>query len=843
MAVAATIIVKLKDLASKGLKAGLGPAIAGIGLAAGLAATQVARKLGRALNDISKQVVDIGSTFQQSMQNVKAISGATGKEFDKLRDKARSLGATFSLAGFSVAETLAATGDTLSLAAAGTLEMAEAADITSAIIRTFNKDASETGQVVDVLAKAATTSNQTVRDIGEAMKFAGVTSAQLGVSLEETAALLGKLADRGLKGSIAGTALRRSFAVFLGQLEPGEEGLRDFDAALAQNEDGSFNFSKALEQLSASGITANEVMKAFGQRAGPGMLALLGVGREEIQAYTRSLENAGGTAERVAREKLDTLKGKTTLLTSALSETALIIFDEVSPALELLVELLTKVVQAFNQVASKGGPLNEMFLQQEIRAAELAFKYAMVAEGAVKLAKAMAAAGSLVPGFLGGEVSKAAFEILEEVDDAIDDFEAKIGKGIGQNILDAAKGRLKRGTGEEDEGPGIPGEVQGPPEAASPFFSLEEEEKKREAVLDTQELVLASRAKLLEDSKQKHDAELQLLEFRFNRELIALEGNEEAQRLLAENFRNESQAIEDEFLSERLEKAQEIEEKKRQQVLDTQEAILQARIAAEEDLIEREQLELELLDLHLLAKLELVQDNEEALTLLTEESEAKRAAIRAKFRKEEEKKEKKKGKDETRQKEETAAASFKVAKEAFGKNKAIAIAEAIVALSLSMIRAQAHPPGPPTSFSFVAAAIATGATILAALKGSKFAEGGVVTGGTPGVDSVPALLTPGEVVLTREQQGVVAEALSRPLELPQEMQGGFRSGEEGQGPGGARTIAFNFDIRGGEADPGDVPPDIQELAERINVLVKEQGLMSIATHVLINGVPVSGNRL
>lgn len=156
------------------------------------------------------------------MSRVKAISGATGEEFEKLKAQAIELGAETSFsasqaaegmenlaaAGFTTTETMEAMPGLLDLAAALGEDLASSSDIAAAALRGFGMEASEAGHVADVLAENANRTNSSVAETGEAMKYVAPLARSAGLSFEETAAAIGIMANAGIQGSQAGTTLR-----------------------------------------------------------------------------------------------------------------------------------------------------------------------------------------------------------------------------------------------------------------------------------------------------------------------------------------------------------------------------------------------------------------------------------------------------------------------------------------------------------------------------------------------------------------------------------------------------------------------------------------------------------
>lgn len=209
--------------------------------------------------------------------------------------------------GLDIAESTAAVPDLLNLAAAGALDLAEATDIATGVVQGFGLSVSELARVNDVLAKTANSSSQDVSMLGEAMSYAAPVASGLGVSLEETAAVLARLADANIKASRGGTSLN-------GILANMSKASAALGGSLKTSDIAALGFAGAMDQLQREGLDATNAMDLFGSRAGPAMLALLKVGTDGIREMDQALQDAGGTADLVARQQLNTLTGAITVL-------------------------------------------------------------------------------------------------------------------------------------------------------------------------------------------------------------------------------------------------------------------------------------------------------------------------------------------------------------------------------------------------------------------------------------------------------------------------------------------------------------------------------------------------
>jgi len=297
------------------------------------------KRVGRTLTSIQAKFAALGVTlstglflrstikvfadFDDTMRAVGAVSGATAEEFQQLTDIAKKMGATtkfsaseaaeglrfLSMAGFDAQEATEALPGTLNLAAAGALELGQAADITTNILTGFGLEIDQLGSVNDVLVKTFTTSNTNLIELGEGFKLVGPIAAGVGADFEDLVGTLGKLADAGLKGTLGGTALRGAINALLNptkeeeKLMAGLQGRMNGVALQTKDAEGNFiGFAEVIRQLEEAGLRGDEALELFGLRAGPAMAALLGIGGEELKEYTKGLRTAGGTSEDIAEQ-------------------------------------------------------------------------------------------------------------------------------------------------------------------------------------------------------------------------------------------------------------------------------------------------------------------------------------------------------------------------------------------------------------------------------------------------------------------------------------------------------------------------------------------------------------
>lgn len=257
--------------------------------------------------------------FDDSMRKVAAVTGATGDQFDRLRQQAIDLGAStawsasesaeamryLGMAGLDTNEILEATPQMLNLASAGAMDLGAAADISTNVLSGFNLQVSDLAHVSDVLAQAASSANTSVEQIGHAMAYVGPVASSAGLSIEETTAAIQIMSDAGIRGTMAGTALRGALSSLLSPTTQATKVLASYGLTAADVDPQVHSLAEIIDTLGAVGLSTGDAMTLFGDRAGPAMLTLIRAGRRGIEDYTAALEDCDGAALRMA----ETMKG------------------------------------------------------------------------------------------------------------------------------------------------------------------------------------------------------------------------------------------------------------------------------------------------------------------------------------------------------------------------------------------------------------------------------------------------------------------------------------------------------------------------------------------------------
>ena len=308
--------------------------------------------------------------FDDRMSAVQAVSGATGEQMVKLRDRAREMGRdtrysaseaaegmeNLARAGFDVDEIYTAIPHMLNLASAGQLELADAASITANMINAFGLEASDAQRVTDVLAQAAANADTDVYGLGEAMSYLAPIAYDMGWSIEETSAAVMVFSDAGLKGSRAGSV----FSTSLSRLaNPTGEAAKlmnelnleffDADGAMKPLPDVVAELEKGLEGMTDQQRSA-ALATLFGSEAQKHWSILLREGSDGLRELTGELENSEGAAQSQSEIMEDNFAGALRSMKSAIGDVAIAIGDILTPKLQEIAEKIREVAVKFTEL-------------------------------------------------------------------------------------------------------------------------------------------------------------------------------------------------------------------------------------------------------------------------------------------------------------------------------------------------------------------------------------------------------------------------------------------------------------------------------------------------------------
>lgn len=333
--------------------------------------------------------------FEAAMSQVKAVSGATGSEFDKLTAKAKEMGATtkftakesaeafnyMAMAGWNAEQMTDGISGILNLAAASGEDLATTSDIVTDALTAFGLKASDATHFSDVLAQASSSANTDVGMMGETFKYVASMAGSLSYSIEDVALMTGLMANSGIKSTQAGTSLNS----VLTRLATNSNGAADAIAALGVNfYDSTGNarpLATVMDELREATEGMNQEQKSnlantvAGMEAQKGLLAILNATQEDYDKLAESINHADGAAEKMSKIQLDNLSGDITYFQSAVDGLKISLGERLSNSwLRDIVQWLTAQVPNVEQA------LNDAMDSVEIKLDSLKHKFKEVTD-------------------------------------------------------------------------------------------------------------------------------------------------------------------------------------------------------------------------------------------------------------------------------------------------------------------------------------------------------------------------------------------------------------------------------------------------------------------------------
>ncbi|RIM00864.1 phage tail tape measure protein, partial [Staphylococcus chromogenes] len=309
--------------------------------------------------------------FDDSMRKVKATSGATGSEFQQLRDKALEMGAKtkfsasesadalnyMALAGWDTKDMLGGIDGVMQLAAASGEDLGQVSDIVTDSLTAFGMKAKDSGHFADVLAQTSSKANTDVRGLGEAFKYAAPVAGALGYTVEDTSIAIGLMSNAGIKGEKAGTALRTMFTNLSKPTGDMKKKMDELGISITDSNGNMLPMRDVMDQLRGKfkGLSKEQQASAaatiFGKEAMSGALAIINASDEDYQKLTKSIDGSKGAAKRMSDEMEGGIGGSIRRqMKSAIESLAISIGDVMAPYIKKLAEWLSYAANKLNEM-------------------------------------------------------------------------------------------------------------------------------------------------------------------------------------------------------------------------------------------------------------------------------------------------------------------------------------------------------------------------------------------------------------------------------------------------------------------------------------------------------------
>jgi len=313
----------------------------------GFGIVQIINKVTAAI----KNAVMIFAGFQQSMQNVKSVTGAVGQEFDMMTEAAKEAGETtrftareaadalyyLGSAGFTAEQSISALDGVLQLAGATQADLASTAEALASIISQYGLQAEDAGRVSNVFAAAIGNSQATMEKLTNSFRQVGPVAAGFGYTVEETTGALQELYNAGFQGQMAGRALKSALADLASPTANMEKIFSKLGISMDKVNPATTEFADIIDILAQSGADTADIIDAFGKIAGPQMAVLIRQGGDALRRYTEDVTDTNAAAE-MYKIQNDSLAGSMDFLKSKLEGTAIAIFEKLEPGMRDLID-------------------------------------------------------------------------------------------------------------------------------------------------------------------------------------------------------------------------------------------------------------------------------------------------------------------------------------------------------------------------------------------------------------------------------------------------------------------------------------------------------------------------
>lgn len=312
----------------------------------------------------------VATDFEKGMSEVKAISGATGEDFNALRDKAIDLGASTAFsagevanamtemakAGWNTDQIIGGMGGVLDAAAASGENLGTVSTIVADAITGFGLEARDSSRVADLLTQAANSGTIGINDLGESFKYVAPVAGSLGMSIEDCTTAIAAMSMAGIKGSQAGTSLRTIMTNLIKPTDQMQTAMDELGISVLDSQGNMKSLDGIIANLRTSfdGLTEAEKAQYAATLAGKegmsGLLAILNLSEEEYNELAASMDGCKDVAKNTAEVMQDNLQSKVEQLMGSLESLAIVLADNIIPALTNFVEWLTGVIEKFTQM-------------------------------------------------------------------------------------------------------------------------------------------------------------------------------------------------------------------------------------------------------------------------------------------------------------------------------------------------------------------------------------------------------------------------------------------------------------------------------------------------------------
>lgn len=323
------------------------------------------------LTGVGIAAAHVGMEFEEEMDKVAAISGATGSDFKKLQSKAEEMGAKtkfsaseagqgmeyMAMAGWKTGDMLEGIEPILNLAIASGEELGLTSDIVTDALTGFSLSAKDAGMFSDVLAAASSNANTNVGMMGETFKYAAPVAGALGYSVQDTSLAIGLMANSGIKASQAGTALRAGLTNLVKPTDDMAATMDKYGISIKDSDGKMKSFRDVMEELrdKLGGIDeatqASAVATIFGKEAMSGWLSIINASEGDFNKLSSAIDNSEGATAKMAKTMSENAKGSLAEMKSALEGAAIKTFQALAPAITSVANDISNLANSFSELS------------------------------------------------------------------------------------------------------------------------------------------------------------------------------------------------------------------------------------------------------------------------------------------------------------------------------------------------------------------------------------------------------------------------------------------------------------------------------------------------------------
>lgn len=331
--------------------------------------------VGGAFSSFATNAMNAGVSFESTMSEVEAISGATSSDMAKLADKAKEMGAStkftaseagdalkyMAMAGWKTTDMLDGLDGIMSLAAASGEDLGTTSDIVTDAMTAFGLKAKDSSHFADILASASSNANTNVSLLGESFKYVAPVAGSMGYKAEDVSVALGLMANAGIKGSQAGTALRTTLTNLVKPTDEMQAAMSDLGISLTDDKGKMKDLDTVMQELREAFSGLSEEQKAqyastlAGKEGMSGLLAIVGAAPEDYNKLKSAIADCDGAAENMAATMQDNLGGKMTTLSSAMEGLGIAAYDHIKEPFSDTVDIVTQKVRDLTSSMENGG--------------------------------------------------------------------------------------------------------------------------------------------------------------------------------------------------------------------------------------------------------------------------------------------------------------------------------------------------------------------------------------------------------------------------------------------------------------------------------------------------------